>query len=104
MLLMNWPAVGRRHGCCGFVFFRFDRGFESANAFTDPFAQLRELFGTKDKQGDTKNDQQMRGLKQSFKHGALLNLSPSTEFLCNRLSGSFVKRMGPLHDIRHALE
>jgi hypothetical protein len=65
----------------GFVFFRFDCGFEPTNAFTDPFAQLRELFGAEDKQGDTKNDQQMNGLKQSFKHGALLNLSPSAEFL-----------------------
>ena len=65
----------------GLSSFRFDRGFEPTNAFTDPFAQLRELFGAKDKQGDTKNDQQMRGLKQSFQHGALLNLSPSTEFL-----------------------
>jgi hypothetical protein len=40
-----------------------------------------ELFGAEDKQGDTKNDQQMYGLKQPFKHGALLSLSPSTEFL-----------------------
>jgi hypothetical protein len=39
------------------------------------------FFGAEDKQGDTKNDQQMNGLKQSFKHGALLNLSPPAEFL-----------------------
>ena len=85
-LLLTHPRIsGRRHRCCGFVFFRFDRGFEPTNAFTDPFAQFRELFGAEDKQGDAKNYQKMRGLKQSFKHGAILNVSFSVEFLWNRL-------------------
>jgi hypothetical protein len=46
----------------------FHCGFEAANSISDSFAEFRQLLRSEDEQSNSENYQQMRGLKQSFKH------------------------------------
>jgi hypothetical protein len=41
---------------------------ETADAFSEPFAQLGKLLRTEHEQSNSKDDQEMRGLQQSFQH------------------------------------
>jgi len=41
---------------------------ETADALSDSFAQLGELLGSEHKQSNSKDHQQMQGLKESFEH------------------------------------
>jgi hypothetical protein len=50
------------------LFVGFHGCLEASDALSDSFTKFGELFGPEDKQGNSENNQQMHGLKQSFKH------------------------------------
>ena len=56
--------------------------FERLDAFAEALSQFGKLPGAKDDQNDPQNEQQMHGLKESFKHVFL------------RLDGQLLKRKG----------
>src|SRR5258708_13835650 len=67
----RWPLVRLRSGRPSPRFFFhgfFHRSLKTANAFTEAFAQLRQLLRPKDEKGEPCDVQQMRGLKQSVAH------------------------------------
>src|SRR5581483_9110895 len=49
---------------------------EAANAFAQPFAQLRQFLGTKHQQRDSQNHEQVHRLKQTFKHNSSVCSKP----------------------------
>src|SRR5712692_9926361 len=68
-------VVGNGDCCAGrLLFVSFHGCLEAADALSDSFTKFGELFGPEHKQGNSENNQQMHGLKQSFKHGVLLQI------------------------------
>src|SRR2546426_12353239 len=57
------------------LFVSFHGCLEAADALSDSFSKFGELFGPEHKQGNSENNQQMHGLKQSFKHERSFRLS-----------------------------
>jgi len=53
---------------------------ETADPLSDSFAKFRKLFRPEHQQGNSENNQQMHGLKQSFNHAA----RDKTHFAHNR--------------------
>src|SRR2546425_10941027 len=84
-------VVGNRGCCAVWLLFVFHNCLEAADALSDSFTKFGELFGPEHKQGNSENNQQMHGLKQSFKH--IGSLGPVRKLL-NRVSknGRRVKR------------
>src|SRR5712692_5932616 len=71
-------VVGNGGCCCtGRLLFIFHGCLEAADALSDSFAKFRKLFRPEHEQGNSENDQQMHGLKQSFKHIGSLNMEDS---------------------------
>ena len=60
--------VYRRTGLAGNFGLSVYGRFEPADAFADSFAEFREFLGPEHEQGETDDDEQMHGLKESFKH------------------------------------
>ncbi len=46
--------------------------FECSNSVADTLSKLRKLSGAEHEQSDCEDDQQVQGLKESFKHVTLL--------------------------------
>src|SRR5713101_8823700 len=69
-LPLGYALVVGNGGCCAgrLLFVSFHGCLEAADALSDSFAKFGELFWPEHKQGNSENDQQMRGLKQSFNH------------------------------------
>jgi hypothetical protein len=70
-------------GCAGrLLFVDFHGCLEAADALSDSFAKFGELFGPEHKQGNSENNQQMHGLKQSFEHEYSFRLSENIPKTC----------------------
>jgi len=70
-------VVGNGGCCAGRLLFIFNSYLEAADALSNSFAKFRKLFGPEHEQGNSENNQQMHGLKQSFKHIGSLNMEDS---------------------------
>src|SRR6266852_886173 len=66
-------VVGNGGCCAGRLLFIFNSYLEAADALSNSFAKFRKLFGPEHEQGNSENNQQMHGLKQSFKHTCSLD-------------------------------
>src|SRR5262249_22959126 len=76
----------------GLLFFIGLHGrLEAADALADSFAQFRQLLGSEHEQGNSKNNQQMHRLKQSFKHKRSLRLSATCKH-CRQESDALIDR------------
>src|SRR5712692_4961345 len=86
LLLGGGAFVGR-----ALLVFVFHCGFETANTFSDSFAEFRKLLRAEHEQSDSEDHQQMHGLKKSFEHFvslSFLRFLSITEFKrCARRSG-----------------
>src|SRR5712691_2393352 len=82
---LGYALVVGNGGCCAgrLLFVSFHGCLEAADALSDSFAKFGELFRPEHKQGNSENNQQMHGLKQSFKH--IGSLGPVRKLL-NRVS------------------
>jgi len=66
----GYALVVGNGGCCAgrLLFVSFHGCLEAADALSDSFTKFGEFLGPEHKQGNSENNQQMHGLKQSFKH------------------------------------
>jgi len=72
---LGYTLFAGNAGCCaaGLLFAGLHGCLEAADALSDSFAKFRKLFWSEHKQRNPENNQQMHGLKQSFKHTASLD-------------------------------
>jgi hypothetical protein len=74
---LGYDLVVGNGGCCArrLLVVSFHGCLEAADALSDSFTKFGELFGPEHEQGNSENNQQMHGLKQSFKHECSSRLS-----------------------------
>src|SRR5438270_1310183 len=70
-------VVGNGGCCCAdrLLVVSFHGCLKAADALSNSFTEVGELFGSEHEQGNSENNQQMHRLKQSFKHKCSFRLS-----------------------------